>query len=30
MPPPVLQTYEVTTEVNSPKNNGPHLIEPVG
>jgi putative SOS response-associated peptidase YedK len=29
MPPPVLQTHEVSTEVNSPKNNGPQLIEPV-
>lgn len=28
MPPPVLQAYEVSTAVNSPKNNGPHLIEP--
>jgi putative SOS response-associated peptidase YedK len=27
MPPPVLQAYQVSTEVNSPKNNGPHLIE---
>jgi putative SOS response-associated peptidase YedK len=30
IPPPVLQTYEVSTAVNSPKNNGPELVEPVG
>ena len=29
IPPPVLNTYEVSTEVNSPNNNGPQLIEPV-
>jgi putative SOS response-associated peptidase YedK len=29
IPPPVLQTYEVSTEVNSPRNNGPELIAPV-
>jgi putative SOS response-associated peptidase YedK len=28
MPPPVLDAYQVSTEVNSPKNNGPHLIVP--
>jgi len=29
VPDPVLQTYEVSTAVNSPRNNGPHLLEPV-
>jgi putative SOS response-associated peptidase YedK len=29
IPPPVLDTYEVSTEVNSAKNDGPQLIEPV-
>jgi putative SOS response-associated peptidase YedK len=29
MPPPRLDTYEVSTEVNSVRNNGPQLIEPV-
>ena len=29
IPPPVLDTYEVSTDVNSPNNNGPQLIEPV-
>jgi putative SOS response-associated peptidase YedK len=29
IPPPVLDAYEVSTEVNSAKNDGPQLIEPV-
>jgi putative SOS response-associated peptidase YedK len=29
MPPPVLETYEVSTAVNSVKNDGPELVEPV-
>lgn len=29
IPPPVLDAYEVSTEVNSPNNNGAQLIEPV-
>jgi putative SOS response-associated peptidase YedK len=29
VPPPVLDTYEVSTEVNSARNDGPQLIEPV-
>jgi putative SOS response-associated peptidase YedK len=29
IPPPVLDTYEVSTEVNSPNNNGPQLIAPL-
>jgi putative SOS response-associated peptidase YedK len=28
MPPPVLDTYEVSTEVNSARNDGPQLIAP--
>jgi putative SOS response-associated peptidase YedK len=28
--PPVLETYEVSTLVNSVRNNGPELIKPVG
>lgn len=29
IPPPVLDAYEVSTEVNSPNNNGPQLVAPV-
>lgn len=29
IPPPVLETYEVSTAVNSVRNNGPELVEPV-
>jgi putative SOS response-associated peptidase YedK len=29
VPPPVLDTYEVSTAVNSVRNNGPELVEPV-
>jgi putative SOS response-associated peptidase YedK len=29
MPPPVLDTYQVSTEVNSARNDGPQLVEPV-